>query len=82
MKKTVAVCDVDECKRENASQFSFFKDRRPDGAGSMENWYYQFDLCPMHQIALLIFLLEFFEKDHKNDLINVAKRMKIKMDEK
>lgn len=51
-------CDVEGCKAENAQSFSIYKERKADGAGGMENWYYVFDLCPQHIVEVLKDLLE------------------------
>ena len=40
------ICDI--CDKENSESHSFLYDRRMDAAGSMENEYYDVDLCPMH----------------------------------
>jgi hypothetical protein len=50
---TKTICDVEGCGHEAVhgkatNGFHIYKDRRADGAGSMENWYYTFDLCPKH----------------------------------
>jgi len=57
MKLETTHCD--KCKKAGAKPFSIFKDRKADGAGSMENWYYQFDLCAE---CCAIVLQQFFEK--------------------
>ena len=44
---TVTTC-CDICKREGAESHSFFFDRRMDAAGSMDNEYYNVDLCSIH----------------------------------
>lgn len=80
--RTVVDCDIEECKRSNAKSFSFFKERRQDAAGSMENWHYSFDLCEIHKDILLNELLSFFEKTHKSDLVSIAKKFRIRMTER
>lgn len=62
MREAFTICDVEGCKHQNAKHFNFFKDRRMDGAGSGENWYYGFDLCPFHQEKFLISLFSSFER--------------------
>ena len=47
-KTTVTTYSCDICNREGAKRHSFFFDRGMDAAGSMENEYYDVDLCPMH----------------------------------
>lgn len=81
MKKSILLCDVKGCVSAEAHNFSFFKDRRLDGAGSCENWYYSFDLCVNHAITLLEGLLGTFEKSNKADLIKMANQIGIKMSE-
>lgn len=44
MKKTTTYCDV--CGKDNATAITQFEERKPDGAGGSENWYYYVDLCP------------------------------------
>lgn len=47
------VCDREFCKNEHALKSSLFKERKNDGAGSMEDWYYQFELCaPCQQVLI------------------------------
>ena len=76
------VCDVKDCKREDATLFSFFKDRRPDGAGSMENWNYSFDLCPLHQKEVLQTLLDTFGiTEQQLKLVKLLENFKIKASE-
>ncbi len=43
----------DYCGKRPALEFSYFVDRRMDGAGSMENNYDSIDLCHEHSILLL-----------------------------
>jgi len=43
MREERTLCDL--CGKPGARMFSIFKERKPDGAGSMENWNYTFDLC-------------------------------------
>jgi len=50
-------CDVKGCDNLQADPYSIFKDRRADGAGSMENIYYVFDLCPACTRKKLAYLL-------------------------
>jgi len=75
MERKVVDCDVQNCKFSNASGFSFFKERRQDGAGSMENWYYTFDLCPQHQAELLTVLLNLIEKKDSDLLLTTVNKM-------
>ena len=65
MELTRKVCDVKDCKNSyaDANRFSVFKDRKADGAGGMENWYWKFDLCVTHQIQLLQDFLDGTQKD-------------------
>lgn len=63
------VCDRDECKQENAIPCQTFSDRRMDGAGSMENWYYTFDLCPECCGALLDRCLDKLGPDEAKKLL-------------
>lgn len=72
MKVMRVLCDVPECTSENAERLRIFKDREADGAGSMENWYYVFDLCHKHTLYLLRDILE----DVNNHVSSVSdKRM-------
>ena len=80
MREERTLCDVEGCKQIGRS-FSFFKDRRPDGAGSCENWYYHFDLCPIHQENLLIKFFQTFEKSHESTLLKLTGDLKIQMRE-
>lgn len=57
MKETRQLCDVEGCGKPNAWPFTKFKERKSDGAGSREDWYYTFDLCPSHAGRLLDALL-------------------------
>lgn len=43
MRETRLLCD--KCGKPQCRSYSIFKERRADGAGSMENWNYGFDLC-------------------------------------
>ncbi len=45
MKKTSLICDC--CKKENESvrSVTLFADRKSDGAGGSESYYYRFELC-------------------------------------
>lgn len=65
---------MDGCKSENAEGFMIFKSREADGAGSMENWYYLFDLCPEAQRQLLA---EIFEK-YPEQSVEIVKAAKIR----
>lgn len=47
------MCDREGCKHDHALQSSLFKERKADGAGSSEDWHYQFELCPPCQQTLL-----------------------------
>lgn len=62
MRLTRVACDVAGCKREDATEFTYFKDRTADGAGSMENNYYVWDMCPGHLIEFTKDLLDTHEK--------------------
>jgi hypothetical protein len=47
-------CDREGCGVRSAVQFSIFAERKMDGAGSMEDWFHVFDLCPQCQRNILI----------------------------
>ena len=64
------LCDVQGCKAEDAIRFSIFKERRANGAGSMENWNWVFDLCPKHIIFFLKGILEHMPPDAASTLLN------------
>ena len=75
MKRTL--CDVVGCRGDSANQLSMFKERKKSGSGSMENWYYTFDLCAAHEHLFLGALLEKItvhsngiDSSHILDLIN------------
>ena len=51
-------CDVNGCENDGAQKFQIFKERKADGAGSMEDWFYVFDLCSGCQTEILHFLFE------------------------
>lgn len=53
MQETRQLCDVEGCGTPNARTFTKFKERKSDGAGSREDWYYTFDLCVNHAGHLL-----------------------------
>ena len=46
-------CSCDICGGKDAESHSFFYDRRGDGAGSMDNEYYDIDLCAAHFAELV-----------------------------
>lgn len=60
MQVTSRVCDVNTCKvlPQICESFSMFKERKTDGAGSGEDWYWKFDLCQRHTVSCLQWLLE------------------------
>lgn len=62
MNETRVLCDVEGCNKPGAIRQSFFKERLADGAGSMENWHYTFDLCPLHIAAFLSAIFESIER--------------------
>ena len=82
MKVINTVCDAEGCKAHDAERISMFKERKADGAGGMENWYYTFDLCARHTLLFLRDLLEKITK-HSNGIseehvLEVARFYKIK----
>lgn len=89
MQVTKSICDVDDCghdavRGQAVNGFHIFKDRRVDGAGSMENWFYTFDLCPKHVEEFLLRVTlksdNAYSRDQKLDavLIEVMESMDIK----
>ena len=62
MRDIRTLCDAEGCGKPLALQFSFFHERKADGAGGMEDWDWTFDLCPAHQAALLHAILESIER--------------------
>jgi len=78
MNETRTLCDVKTCKN-IAKPFYFFKKRKADGAGSMENWNYKFDLCVDHQACLLNALLKHLEKDNQDILLKLTNIMGVNM---
>lgn len=77
MKETITFCDMSGCKAK-ASHFTFFKDRKADGAGGMENWNYAFDICESDQRILLQRLLTTFERSHEITLVKILEEVGIK----
>ena len=67
-------CDIRNCKNENAVPFSTFKERKADAAGSMENWYICFDLCPVHTKEVLQWLLTYLVPDKLVTIEALVKR--------
>lgn len=81
MKKQITVCDTESCKVDSGCQpFHLFKERKLDGAGSPENWYYQCDLCFGHSAILLQEILQYAEKDDAlhNHILKICKDHKIR----
>lgn len=77
MKRTVYDCDICNNKDIKPIQISIFEDRRMDAAGSMEDVFKNFDLCPTCSQIVLSDLL-------RNQPINTAtleliKRLKERM---
>lgn len=70
MKKTICYCDV--CGKENAVPVSQFAERKADGAGSMENWYYTVDLCAACILANYQALINTLPAGFKEYLKNVT----------
>jgi hypothetical protein len=58
MNRTSVICDVENCGKPDAERLSFFKERKSDGAGGMEDWFYVFDLCPRHVRVMLSNILQ------------------------
>lgn len=56
MRENRVLCD--RCKAPEAKSLDIFKDRKADGAGGMENWNYNFDLCGRCALVLLEMLIE------------------------
>ena len=52
VKKIITIIRCDICDREEAKEFGFRYDRRMDAGGSMENVYYDADLCRIHADAV------------------------------
>lgn len=77
MERKVVDCDVKDCKNSNAKGFSFYKERRQDGAGSMEDWYYSFDLCQEHQKEYFQLILDSLQKDNQSLLIKITNELRI-----
>lgn len=53
MNVTHTMCDREFCKHDHALKNSLFKERKADGAGSSEDWFYVFDLCATCQQTLI-----------------------------
>jgi hypothetical protein len=83
MKREVIICDNEQCKKDEALHFNFFSERRLDGAGSSENWYFGFDLCQPHQSFLLRAILAQLDKGDRylsrDKIIAILKEMKVKV---
>jgi hypothetical protein len=75
MRQEIIKCDVPDCKQINAKHFQFFHERKMDGAGSPESWFFGFDLCPHHIEVLLSILLKKFEMIQKDELIKAVKAL-------
>lgn len=78
MRINVTICDVKGCKLD-AQHITFFKERKADGAGSMENWSYAFDLCPKHQKEFLQEILAKFEMTHQDLILKVCEQSAIRV---
>lgn len=83
MREERTLCD--RCKSAGAEHFSIFKDRRTDGAGSGENWYYTFDLCGMCTGALLKMMFGELGQQKlqltRTQVIDMLSRLKVKVSE-
>lgn len=75
MKVQKTICDRETCNKESALLYSVFSHRAMDGAGSSENWFIQFDLCPEDTVYLLRRIFEDMDVDKVNELL---KEMKVK----
>jgi hypothetical protein len=62
MIETRILCDRTDCKKPNAKRLHLYKDTKPDGAGSNEDWYYVFDLCAEDTHELLGNILDHFQR--------------------
>lgn len=78
MKVEKILCDREECKGEDATTFTLYKERKADGAGGIETWYHTFDLCPKEQTILLQRILQDLGREHQNEFLTIIKRLKIK----
>jgi len=80
MQETRTLCDVEECKN-LANRFSFFKERRMDGAGGSENWYYTFDLCTTHQSTFVTNVIDHVSQASKDLLLKELEELKVRFRE-
>ena len=61
MNQTFTLCDRSGClEKDNthAQSVFLFKERKADGAGSSEDWFYKFDLCAKDRLELLQDILD------------------------
>lgn len=70
MKLERTACDIPGCKREDAIELTYFKDRTADGAGGMENNYYVWDMCPKHLLDFTKALLDTHEKQSVHEWLS------------
>lgn len=81
MKEQRILCD--RCKAPNSEQFSIFKERGTDAAGSGENYYYTFDLCSKCSASLLKNIFSKMDRGSTNvlrdEVLAILKVMKIEM---
>lgn len=74
------LCDREYCKNEHALKSSLFKERKADGAGGMEDWYYQFELCAPCQQTLIDHIFEHVRNKTftSDDALTLLKTLHIK----
>jgi hypothetical protein len=74
-------CDRESCKKRDAERFRIFNERKADGAGSMEDWYFEFDLCRNDTTFLLSTILAHLSRKDvtKGWVIEVIKAMGVKV---
>lgn len=80
---THIVCDRDHCTKDKALPNHLFKERKADGAGSSEDWYYKFDLCPTCQQTLLDMIFEHvrYKAFTEEDALKLLKKLLINVRE-
>ncbi len=81
MRVVKTMCDREDCKREGANKLHLFQTRKSDGAGSMEDWHYTFDLCHEDEHTLLERILDLrgfrFDGVMREDVLKILKDMKV-----
>lgn len=83
MEKTYRICDREGCGKDNATSLTLFKERKADGAGGMEDWFYIFDLCPTCAVSILDAIFSTLRRDTLTEekAVKFLKDRRIKMRE-